>query len=146
MKKNLCGLPTVTPTIPLSIIVLTDMATIISFIPRASLISKVSDTAQIDSFGNFIAVNENNNKIYTKTVTLDGLKNQILYYNYLSSEENIGAAVIDQLSNKLYLRGQTGIFVVSDVGSSIPEFESGILVVAASSIVTVISLQKYRKS
>jgi len=146
LKKNLCGLPTVTPTIPLSIIVLTDMATIISFIPRASLISKVSDTAQIDSFGNFIAVNENNNKIYTKTVTLDGLKNQILYYNYLSSEENIGAAVIDQLSNKLYLRGQTGIFVVSDVGSSIPEFESGILVVAASSIVMVISLQKYRKS
>ena len=102
--------------------------------------------AQIDIFGNFIAVNENNNKIYTKTVTLDGLKNQILYYNYLSSEENIGAAVIDQLSNKLYLRGQTGIFVVSDVGSSIPEFESGILVVAASSIVMVISLQKYRKS
>ena len=106
--------------------------------------------AEVNSLNYDLAFIQNNNRLYTITdqgaVTLDSLTNNIPYTNYVSTEEYLRGAVIDKLTNKLYLRGQTGIFVVSDSGSSVPEFESISIAIVASTIGMVIASQKYMKT
>jgi hypothetical protein len=107
-----------------------------------------SNITRLNSFNFDLGVNPSTNTIYALgngggIVKVDGLTNNVVRRDYFPDlEEYIRQLEVDESTNKLYLRGQTGVFQVSDNKMNAPEFHDFVMLVPALAIAAAVALAR----
>ena len=111
-----------------------------------------SNITRLGSITYDISVNPAANRIYVSgdhegLAVLDGQTSEVAHHYYFAVEEGIRGLAIDSQTNKIYLQGQTGIFVVTDIKVDVPEFENFVMLIPAAAVAAaILGVRMYKKS